>query len=127
MKDDVVSSCPILFSGADYFPIECGDGWHDIIRELCEAIEAINQESEGSTRVLQIKEKYGGLRFYVGGATDDIFDLIEEAEKKSYHICEVCGDDGKLSHHNHWYKTLCPSCAKKGGFSYGLPNGDDVV
>lgn len=57
------------------------------------------------------------LRFYVGPATDEIFDLIHKAEDESYNICEICGKSGSLSvSKNGWYKTVCPYHRRTRGF-----------
>ena len=55
---------------------------------------------------VQVKEKFGGLRFYVGGATDKSHNYITFAESMSYRTCEVCGSPGK-TYTNGWHKTLC--------------------
>lgn len=61
--------------------------------------------------VLQVKEKFGGLRFYIGGGDKHINDLISKAEKESFEICEYCGsiDDVKQTRGG-WIKTLCWVC-----------------
>lgn len=58
----------------------------------------------------QIKEKFGGLRLYMTSGTDEIFDLIEEYEDKSYHICEDCGSDQATQNEVGWVRTLCDPC-----------------
>lgn len=65
-------------------------------------------------RALQVKTKYGGLRFYMTHGTDEIFELIDEAEDKSYEICELCGEKGKPRDIG-WIWTLCDKCHKKKG------------
>jgi len=40
---------------------ECGDGWEPLIRRLSEKLEPIGAVAS------QVKEKYGGLRFYIEG------------------------------------------------------------
>ena len=89
---------------------ECGDGWHDLLWELCEAIEEELQhfvQSEDSPfRVEQVKEKYGTLRFYTNWGTDRIYELIQDAENKSAVTCEVCGKPGKLRGTG-WLSTTC--------------------
>jgi hypothetical protein len=61
------------------YPI-CGDGWRDLLERLCTRIEAALADGAGSLRVLQIKEKYGTLRFYWRGElSDDSRMKIEEA------------------------------------------------
>jgi hypothetical protein len=48
---------------------EHNDGWFDILWRLCEDLEPLVAEFEKAGRpkfeVLQVKEKFGGLRFYV--------------------------------------------------------------
>jgi len=87
------------------FGFECGDGWFDLIWKLCEDIErAVPPEG---FNVAQVKEKYGGLRFYAGPCSEEVFNLISEAEDKSYSICEICGAPGKLRDDRGWILTLC--------------------
>jgi len=59
----------------------------------------------------QVKEKYGGLRFYYTGGDDKISHFIEFAEYMSYHTCEVCGKPGK-TYGGGWVRTLCEEHAK---------------
>ena len=65
-------------------------------------------------KIGQIKEKFGGLRFYVdgeseyGGVVDVVADkLIHLAESQSFHICERCGDGAEQRTDLGWTKTLC--------------------
>jgi len=98
------------------------DGWYELVYNLCEDIETILKEEcpefLDKFIVLEVKEKFGGLRFYIGGihkkVAGKIFNRIEEAERMSYHICEICGREGKLRVWKDfiWYKTLCDSCSK---------------
>jgi len=67
-------------------------------------------------RASQIKEKYGILRFYMTSGTQEMWDIIEEKEKESETICEICGNKGELNEKHRWYKTLCVGCAKKNGY-----------
>jgi hypothetical protein len=61
---------------------------------------------------VQVKEKFGGLRFYVNGGDEKIHNYISMAESMSYRMCEVCGSPGKL-YTDGWYTTLCPTHAKE--------------
>lgn len=58
--------------------------------------------------VLQVKEKFGGLRFYVSGATPEIQAAIDFAESLSHTICEECGNKGFIVGRS-WIRTLCPT------------------
>lgn len=81
-----------------------GDGWKPLIEPLIAAANA-----EGS-KIVQIKEKFGGLRFYVDSPSQWLQQMIDEAENKSFHVCEKCGKDGKLQTDRSWLKTLCEEC-----------------
>jgi hypothetical protein len=77
-------------------------------------IEAFNIENpEDSQDVYpcasQVKEKYGGLRFYMTIQSDEMSDLIHEAEKKSIKTCENCGKPGKIRG-KEWVFTRCDEC-----------------
>src|ERR1019366_2136722 len=98
---------------------DCDEGWEPIIRRASEKIERIlgkmvvqNVANENMPRASQVKEKYGTLRFYFDCGTDEIYDILHEAEKKSETTCEECGGVGKLRGKG-WYVTLCDSCAEK--------------
>jgi hypothetical protein len=83
-----------------------GPGWHGLLDGLVPKLLALGWDGH----VAQVKEKFGGLRFYVGAATDEVHDAINEAEAKSFETCEQCGAPGK-PRDGGWIKTLCDSCA----------------
>jgi hypothetical protein len=94
------------------------DGWFDIRWRLCENLEPLVAEFERAGgqkfEVLQVKEKFGGLRFYVNHKSDAIRQRIEAAIQESFHTCEVCGQPGKLREGG-WLKTLCDEHARARG------------
>ena len=63
---------------------------------------------------VQVKEKFGGLRFYVNGATDKHWSYINFAESMSYRTCEECGAPGK-TYTDGWHTTLCDVHAAMAG------------
>lgn len=77
-----------------------GDGWSKIVIRLYRLCDRRN------ITVVQVKEKFGGLRFYVGDCESDIEDAIDAAEAESYRTCEVCGKIGSARPLS-WVKTLC--------------------
>jgi hypothetical protein len=97
------------------FGLECGDGWFNLLLELVTGLEAeINSlptEEQTHFKVIQVKEKYGTLRFYMNG-TDKMYDLIAEAERKSAETCELCGDVGKLNTDAYWITSRCEKCSE---------------
>lgn len=89
--------------------IAVGPGWRDILVRLDRQLSAIQSDY----KVAQVKEKFGGLRFYTSNVRpenmDEFRSLIDAAEHDSYRTCEECGDRGSLRD-NGWYKTLCEVC-----------------
>lgn len=92
----------------DSFPV--GEGWKPLVEKLVGDIIKIDPDVE----VTQVKEKFGGLRFYVSGANDQVYDLIEQAEAVSLKICEECGTGVTVTTKpvNGWILTLCRKCRK---------------
>jgi hypothetical protein len=74
------------------FIFECGDGWKGILYELINKIKVLDRKTGVVTQVAQVKEKFGGLRFYpLNGVSNEVWKLIMEYEKKSYGVCEFTG------------------------------------
>ena len=96
---------PIMSS--DFFA--CSSGWYEIIKDLIEACI----EAGWNKQICQVKEKFGGLRFYINGATQEVFDLIAEAEDLSYETCEDCGSTEDITTEGRWIRTLCKKCRKE--------------
>ncbi len=111
--------------------IDCGDGWYSIIDNLCSNIDShienknweikhkkdrgeLPQDAPNFPQVeaTQVKEKYGGLRFYVNYYDEYISGMIHMAESMSYDICESCGNPGKPNEQG-WISTLCDPCREE--------------
>ena len=100
-----------------HYGISVGDGWYDLLWEASNKIEAeilrMPEEERKNFKAAQIKEKFGGLRFYMEGGENDVIDnAILEAEKLSYITCEKCGKPG-IPRRDRWIKTLCNDCHEK--------------
>ena len=94
--------------------IECGDGWFDIISTLCENIQKyVDETGCPQVEAVQVKEKFGGLRFYVYNSDDFVENLINQAETESYQTCERCGTKNDVITKGSWITTLCGSCRKR--------------
>lgn len=93
--------------------ITCSDGWYDLIDTLCRLIQShIDHKQLPQVEAVQVKEKYGGLRFYVNHADPYVDALIDMAESMSYNTCEYCGNKGKPNSEG-WITTLCDPCRKE--------------
>ncbi|WP_223415592.1 MULTISPECIES: MbcA/ParS/Xre antitoxin family protein [unclassified Pseudomonas] len=105
---------PAIFSadssaGQRLFGFECGDGWFTLIDAMCELIQH-DIETNGTQQfvAVQVKEKFGGLRFYYRKGSDYAAAVIELAEFLSPSICEICGALGKTVSLFGWMQTRCP-------------------
>lgn len=124
LDDRLCKECPNLYrernapsheSPMGYgFP---GDGWFEIIYELSHKLEslilAMPEAVRSEYRAVQVKEKFGVLRFYMGNWTDEMAALIRETEEKSAETCEGCGAPGVLRHPQGgfgWIHTYCDPC-----------------
>lgn len=163
--------------------ISCTKGWYPLITE----VNAKLREIDPAYEIHQVKEKFGGLRYYFGlselpalpccsefdkahpmpqrrswpsadqkadeykaawalwsdaetihnntdshtsayTAQEAIRDehtvhfnlmqkIVDEAEKRSYTICEDCGEPGTLSTRNGWWRTVCSGYASENGYT----------
>jgi hypothetical protein len=90
---------PII--NCNFFSVD--DGWLDLIKDLIEDLIKLGWDKQ----VCQVKENFGGLRFYINSGSDDIYKRITEAENLSYKTCEATGKPGKLRNDIGWVRTLC--------------------
>ena len=80
-----------------------GSGWMPLVNQLLDDLLELGWDGA----VYQVKEKFGGLRFYIGAGSDEIHERIQQAEDESYRVCEVTGKPGKLRSDLGWIRTLC--------------------
>ena len=130
------ADCPILWRD----PVEQGwvprpstpETWDDVIYECSIKIEQLINDHkdkipvEERPYVVQVKEKFGGLRFYTNGYHESINEpmnkIIGDAEDKVRRICSKCDSleaepRSKFSDHPEqsfgWTYTLCKPCWRK--------------
>lgn len=116
---------PEMFSH-QYGGFAIGSGWWPIIEALCRQIQSyVNWKNSTRESLLkdnpynrpipdevkqvvvhQVKEKFGGLRFYYEGGDATIDGMVRMAESWAAHHCEDCGKPGK-SRSGGWIRTLC--------------------
>jgi hypothetical protein len=113
----------------------CGEGWYNIIDQLCDNIQnhidwshknhawdlKWNEEHPGELRpvrepvhqvvAMQVKEKFGTLRFYYSGGDDVIDGMVRMAESMSAVTCEECGSPGATVGQG-WITTRCEAHRK---------------
>jgi hypothetical protein len=116
---------PLMYTHGDIY---VGEGWQPIIFALSSCIQS-HIDSRNShnqylrtrganginiddlydvpqVEVAQIKEKFGGLRFYYDGGDDYTDGLVQMAESWASKTCELCGKSGQYRNLP-WIKTLC--------------------
>jgi hypothetical protein len=127
---------PKMFANP-YGGFAVGTGWWPILESLCANIQSYtdwkNRSAEAGYKdfkpvnqvvVTQIKEKFGGLRFYYDGGDDMIDGMVRMAEAWADHTCEECGKPGK-SRNGGWIKTLCDEHEAERQARYKERFGDD--
>jgi len=104
--------------------IECESGWDDLIRALSLQMIEFEKATGIKIDVKQVKEKFGELRYYAIPNIDCINQgldgecwsrivgrAINQASIRSPHICEICGQHGKMRTitrgNSSRYWTLC--------------------
>lgn len=75
----------------------------------------MNMELIPQVVAVQVKEKFGGLRFYYDGGDKLIEGMVHLAENLSFRICEKCGAMNDLVGRNStgWIRTTCRDCCRK--------------
>ena len=94
----------------------CSEGWDKAfgkmyMEELGDAIEKAGMRN--TFQILQIKEKFGQLRLYCGGATDEIHNIINKYELLSERICYYCGKPEVPMIDTGWVLPQCFDCYAK--------------
>lgn len=95
------------------------DGWRKAFgTEMCEEIRRVLVKANylNKYRVLQVKEKYGSLRWYDGcvplSISRELQDVIDKYEEMSVRTCICCGRPAtKIS--TGWISPFCDKCADK--------------
>lgn len=94
-----------------------GNGWIPILDKLFQRIIFLGWNKD----LIQIKEKFGSLRIYIGQDSKNnsnlnkIHEEISLAETLSLSMCEVCGQTAKpcqIRPTHGLVKTVCVSCKK---------------
>jgi len=92
----------------ELFGVECGEGWKGLYEPI------LDYAMEHNIEVHQVKEKFSGLRIYLASYDDTVRKMIDDAEEKSYHTCEICGKHiDKPITENHRTYPMCNECHEK--------------
>lgn len=87
--------------------IACGDGWFGVLDDISTYIA----KHYPDIRISSVIEKYGGIRVILSTETADLRQYLVKATRKSFQICESCGNDGKVVKLKEGQlKTICKTC-----------------
>jgi len=104
----------IRFTSESPKKIWCDEGWWTLIANCDKEILAIDP----NYTIFQIKEKFGGLRYYYSPSSpihgSKIDEVIRKYEKICSMTCEVTGKHGYLMKKSFQYKTLNDSYLEQG-------------
>jgi len=107
---------------------DIGCGWYELLDEMCSKINEVHKKTGIFPVFTQIKEKFGGGRFYYdidnsesaidkemeGFIIEYIDMIISRAENEAEHTCETCGKwIYKTLNCYGWVYALHPECYKK--------------
>ena len=117
-----------------------GNGWVPFVNRLVDEIDMLlsrynrDTDKEVTISIVQIKEKFGGLRFYFdfvdypmsddvdlqsfvhtefAKVSDTIYRMVSRFESLSHHLCETCGSYAELRKHRGWLYTACDDHVRK--------------
>ena len=100
-----------------WYGLAAPKGWDDLIEETFLKVLNIYPDLE----IHQIKEKFGGLRFYCNVPfKHKAYSFIKDAETRSYHICQNCGSTEATNRNisKYWVATVCDLCLQKNEIGY---------
>ena len=94
--------------------ISCDRGWYRIIIDVDQQLAKLDP----NYAVHQVKEKFGGLRYYFAATSavdeetwEKMQQIVRKAEKLADKTCEICGSTEKVALRDHgWWKTMCDHC-----------------
>lgn len=98
--------------------VSIGEGWEQLVLDAHAKLVEIDPDY----RISQVKEKFGGLRYYVSLSNREMWkqaeQIIRAAEAESLRTCEECGTEEEVETNSlgdgyHWIFTLCGECRAK--------------
>ena len=108
--DEISKDFDYSYTELDAMP----DGWRKAFGlQMCEELkqELIRINKIDEFRIVQIKEKFGELRFYTNWTTDEIEAIINKYTKLSRKTCINCGKPATVITTG-WISPFCNDCVK---------------
>jgi hypothetical protein len=128
LEDRLMAAFPRLYRAGAY--CECHDGWFALLWRLSGQLEGFISQMPEPEQVayfaVQVKEKWGQLRFYLSTSTEAMLQATEAALEESGRLCEICGAPGTLMHQGGCVMTRCPLHVP-GGIQQGKQDTEDLA
>ena len=114
--DDEIEEVRSYISDPFFQTIDCNQGWHQLIVDCHRELSVIDPDY----KLYQVKEKFGGLRYYIDSSSKDYYamrDVIDKFERLSLQTCEYTGEPGVLAKgKGGWMKTLSKEVMSEYGY-----------
>jgi predicted nucleic acid-binding Zn ribbon protein len=120
LQDKLYKKYPKIFAQKDLpvsqtamcWGMEFGDGWYWLIDNLCSYLQfQTDENNKPQIEASQVKEKFGGLRFYIDMGYEEAFNIISFVQSLSFSVCEECGTTKDVTQNKQgWIRSLCPKC-----------------
>lgn len=123
--EQIITKYPKIFQDYEGNPGRCNwmdvpEGWLSVVDKLCGAIQHYIDNTTRYSKYgplkpeqvtcVQMKEKFGELRFYTDGHDDHIEAMINMAEYLCSNTCQQCGSEQDLGVTSRWVSVLCRTC-----------------
>lgn len=93
-----------IVDGRFFWGFQCQDGWYDLLNNALSLASAWCDITDcKQVTVLEVKEKFGGLRIHYQGGDDYVKGVFNFAETMSVNICAICGTrvGNRRMHYHH--------------------------
>ena len=75
------------------YDFECGDGWYQVFYDLSQELtDYIVRHPSLDLEVMQVKSKFGTLRFHLNYSDSSTEELISRARRRADLVCKVTGE-----------------------------------
>lgn len=127
--EEIIEKYPKIFVDYEGNPERvnwsCPIGWLDTLDDLCNCMQ---NRLDNQITCIQVKEKFGGLRFYMGHLDTDGYAMIDFADFICLDTCVNCGSRDGVKMKTGWIEPLCKTCmddynSKRTGSGETVSNG----
>ena len=124
--EELIDKYPKIFEDYEGNPgrvnwIDLPHGWVSVVDKLCGSMQSYidnhvtfsgvsDEFRPKQVTCFQMKEKYGGLRFYTNGHDHVVQGMIDMAEYICSNTCQQCGSEQDLGVTSGWITILCRTC-----------------